>query len=52
MDRRRMGEGSWIAWGYRPERVQLWLSPFYVFDQVGDGNVVRYVDRSYQARVR
>lgn len=56
---RRLGEGSWIAADY-PRGYTPTMPGFFVLwvptGDDGDGNptgdVLRYVDRSYQARVR
>lgn len=54
----RLGEGSWVADGYLlPYRT---TSPsFHVWTPTGDdgdgnplGHVLRYLDRSYQLRIR
>jgi hypothetical protein len=56
---RRLGEGSWIADDYMPDERMITQRPFFVWVSTGndgDGNptgmVFRYLDRSYQLRIR
>ena len=48
---KRLGEGSWVADGYTlPQKTTN--PPFFVWWPAGEGHVLRYLDRSYELRVR
>ncbi len=49
---KRLGEGSWIAEGFTTHAAIYAPSKWFVWVPAGDGHVLRYVDKTYTARVR
>ncbi len=51
---KRLGEGSWVADDCLLGQNVYGTTnrPFWVWVPAGDGHVLRYVDKSYTARVR